>query len=172
MSMTDPHRVGALEITEDIPAQEREWKVQRLAWTLMLILIVLALLGVFSTGPLSSAEHASDDGTLAIEYQRFVRHDGRTTVVIEASGSRAESGEVEVWVSNAYLHGVDLQGISPEPDQIRDAGDRRIMVFLVDDPATTLTVSFSIRPRDMGRLSGKVGVVDGPSVSFSQISYP
>ncbi|HEV2128712.1 MAG TPA: hypothetical protein VGR22_08850, partial [Thermomicrobiales bacterium] len=93
--MITPHRIGDLEVDEDIEFQEREWKVQRVGWALMLVVIVLALVGLFGTGPLSAVEREADDGTLVLEYQRFVRHGGRTTFSIAAAGSQAENGEIE-----------------------------------------------------------------------------
>lgn len=170
--MSEPHRVGTLEISEDLSFQEREWKVQRLAWLVMLVVIILALLGLFSTGPLSSTHQQSEDGSLQIDYQRFVRHDGRTTFSASVDGEHATNGEIEVWITTDYLERVNLQSINPQPDEVRDDGDRRIMVFLTDDPSADLSVALSIRPQEMWRLSGEVGVVDGPSVSFSQFSYP
>lgn len=85
--MSDAHRVGSLEIHEDLPFQEREWKIQRAAWVFMALVIVLALLGLFSTGPLSSAKEEAADGALTVGYERFIRHDGRTTITIEGTAA-------------------------------------------------------------------------------------
>jgi hypothetical protein len=50
-SWAEVQRHGDLEIQEDLPFQRREWLVERVAWGVMALLIVAALLGLFGTGP-------------------------------------------------------------------------------------------------------------------------
>lgn len=170
--MASPRRVGDLEIEQDLPFQEREWTVQRVAWVLLLALLALGLAGLFGTGPLSSATKEAGDGALAVDYQRFIRHDGRTTLTFTLDGSLASAGELELWIAQEYLGDVEVQGISPQPTETRAESDRVVHVFTVPDPGTTLEVRFSLRPQAMGRLTVEAGVPDGPSLGFSQLSYP
>lgn len=170
--MSSPHRVGDLEISESVQFQEREWKVQRIAWTLLALLVLLALAGLFGTGPLSSASVADADGALTVGYERFIRHDGRSTLSIDVTGDQASNNEIEVWLSNDYVDAFEVQNVTPQPADVISAGDRTIYVFAIDDPTSMLSVSFSLRPDDMGRVSGEAGVTGGPTVSFDQISYP
>lgn len=170
--MTEPHRVGDLQIPEDVRFQEREWTAERIGWVVLAILVLLALAGLFGTGPLSSASVDDADGALTAGYERFVRHDGRTTLSIEVAGDLSSNGEIDVWLSRDYLDAFEIQTISPEPSDVISADDRVIYVFPVDDSISTLSVSFSLRPQEMGRISCDAGVRDGPSVSFDQISFP
>ncbi len=171
--MSSPHRVGDLELDEDLRIQQREWTVQRIGWTVMLLIVVLGLVGLFGTGPISTGSTEAGDGRLAAGYQRFIRHDGRTTISFTVDGNLAnESNEVELWLSTSYLRGVEVQGISPQPAESTGAGDRTIFVFNVDDPSSSLEVEFSLRPKEMGRMHAEAGVTDGPSVRFTQVSYP
>lgn len=155
-------RIGDLELDQDLGFQQREWAIQRIGWGAMMLVIVGALLGLFGTGPLSAATVGDAAGPLAVEYQRFVRHDGRTTVTIQVGGGQAHDGQAEVWLAADYLDGVEVQHISPEPREVRADGDRQVYVFAVDDAAQPLEVSFSLQPRRIGRLSGEVGLPDGP----------
>lgn len=170
--MSEPHRVGDLDIAEDPGFQRKEWTIQRVGWVVMLLIVVLALLGLFGTGPLSSASEEADGGALAVEYQRFVRHDGRSTLSFEVDGSLATDNQIELWIAQDYLAEVEVQSVSPEPAETRGAGNRTIFVFTIDDPGAPLEVSFSLKPQEMGRYPGKAGVTDGPTVTFDQISYP
>ncbi len=170
--MTEPKRIGDLEIYQDLAFQEREWKVQRIGWAIMLLVILLALLGLFGTGPISTGSAEGGDGAISAGYERFIRHDGRTTLTLEVDGDQAANNEVRLWVSQDYLDAMEIQQISPQPSEAIAAGDRVIYVFPIDDPSSTLSVSFSLRPQDMGRITGEAGVPDGPSLSFSNLSYP
>jgi hypothetical protein len=170
--VTEPQRVGDLEIYQDLTFQEREWRVQRVGWAIMLLIILLALLGLFGTGPLSSGSAEAGDGALEAGYQRFIRHDGRTTLTLEVDASQASDGEVRVWLASDYLDAMQVEQVSPQPSETIAGGDRIVYVFPVDDQAARLSVSFSLRPQDMGRVSGEAGVPDGPSASWTQLSYP
>jgi len=75
-------RVGSLEIVQDMTFQRRAWVVQRIAWVVMLLIVVAAVLGLFATGPLSGTTAKTDDGVLTIEYGRFARHDAQTDLLI------------------------------------------------------------------------------------------
>jgi hypothetical protein len=133
--MAPPHRVGELEIAEDIRFQEREWKVERIGWVLLALIVLLALAGLFGTGPLSSASVDDADGALTVGYERFIRHDGRSTLTIDVTGDQASNGEIEIWLSQEYLDAFELQNVSPQPADVIGAGDRTIYVFTIDDPS-------------------------------------
>jgi hypothetical protein len=170
--MTEPQRVGDLEVYQDLRFQEREWTVQRVGWALMLLVILLALLGLFGTGPISTGSAEADDGAIAAGYERFVRHDGRTTLTLEVDGSQAQDGEIQVWVSRDYIDAMQVEQIAPSPSDTVAADDRLVYTFPIDDPSSTLTVAFSLAPQDMLRLSGEAGIPDGPTISWNQFSYP
>lgn len=160
-----------LQINQDLSFQEREWSVQRVGGILLAAIVVLGLLGLFGTGPLSSATTGSIDDGLKLSYERFVRHDGQTSWEVHISPDQISNGQVELWVSSDYLDSVDIERISPQPDQVRNEGDRLVYIFpaSADEP---MSVTFSFRPDSLWRLSGDIGIADGPALSFDQVSYP
>lgn len=168
--MSDSSR--GLQLNEDRAFQERQWRFQRVGSLLLAAIVVLGLLGLFGTGPLSSTTAGSTDVGLRLAYERFVRHDGQTSVEINVSPGLASDGQVEIWVSNTCLDGVDIERISPEPDQIRSEDDRLVYVFPTANADTPISVTFSLRPDALWRLSGEIGITGGPSLSFNQVSYP
>jgi hypothetical protein len=166
------HRHRDLDIDQDLDFQEKEWRIERIAWFALLVLLALALLGLFGTGWLSSSVASTDDDALVLDYERFIRHDGEASLDIEVGPDQVREGQVEFWISTDYLHDFQLQGVSPEPDEVRAEGDRQVYVFLSENPNAPLTISFSMTPERMGRYPGEIGLVDGPSLSFTQLSYP
>lgn len=161
-----------LEIDQDLGFQEGEWIAQRVLWAILFAIIMLALLGLFGTGPLSSMKAGSEDEGITLDYERFVRHDGRASLVVDVSPDQVSEGQVEVWLNESYLSDVQMESISPQPDEVRSDGDRQVYVFLAEDPNAPITITFSYRPDTIGRLTGDMGIVDGPTVSFDQLSYP
>lgn len=164
-------RIGDMELDQDLKFEERQWTRQRVGWVVMALIVVAALLGLFGTGPLSAAS-VGDETTFAVDYQRFVRRQGQGELTVQVGPNQAREGEIALWLSTAYLGEIGVQGISPEPDEVRSAGDRRVYVFLVDDPAQPLEVSIGYIPQEMGRFPAEIGLVDGPEHAFTQISYP
>lgn len=162
----------SLQINEDLAFQEREWRFQRAGSLFLTAIVVLGLLGLFGTGPLSSSTAGSTDDGLKVAYERFVRHDGRTSVEVDVGPDQVSDGQVEIWVSASYLESVDIEQVSPEPDQVRSEDDRRVYVFPAANATTPVSVTFSLRPNALWRLSGEIGITDGPSLSFTQVSYP
>jgi hypothetical protein len=138
----------------------------------MVTIILAALLGVFGTGPLSSAMAGSEPAGLAVNYERFVRHQGEMELTIEIAPGQAEDGQVELWIDNAYLDEMVIENVQPEPEEVRSSGDRRIFVFVVDSADTALQVTVDSTPKAMGRLESTMGVNSGSGITFTQISLP
>lgn len=161
-----------LEIDQNLDFQEKQWRVERVAWVAILIVLVLALLGLFGTGWLSSATASSEGDTLGLDYERFIRHDGEASLDIEVNPDQVREGQVELWISTDYLEGIQIESISPQPDEVRGEGSRQVYVFLAGNPDAPVSISFSFSPDRMGRYSGEMGIVDGPGISFDQFSHP
>ncbi|HEV2106871.1 MAG TPA: hypothetical protein VGR16_01265 [Thermomicrobiales bacterium] len=170
--MATTQRVGDLEIDEDLAFTRREWTIQRVGWGVMLLIVVAALLGLFGTGPLSDATAGGAEEGLRINYSRFIRHDGESTLELQVDPGQVENGEVEVWIANGYLDAVQVQQIMPVPAEVRAAGDGKIFVFAVADPLGPVSATFLLSPQGIGRLAGVAAAGDGPRVAFMQLIYP
>lgn len=169
--MDDRDKPG-LEINQDLGFQERAWRIERFAWGMLGLLILLGLLGLFGTGPISSVDAGSSDDGIVVDYERFVRHDGRASLEIEVAPAQVNAGEIELWISTDYLADIEIDAISTEPDEVRIEGDRQVYVFLTGELDRPVPISISFRPVTFGVLSGEAGIADGPSISFRQLSYP
>ena len=111
--MSELRQVGSLEIDEDLDFQRGEWRVQNVLWIVSAILLVLALIGFFGGGPISSTTNASDDGAVSVNYHRFVRHDGRAALNFRVDATGASSQEVEIWIDQEFLDNVEVETVSP-----------------------------------------------------------
>jgi len=63
-------------------------------------LIAAALAGFFGGGPLSLTTVRTDDGLLALSYERFGRRGADSVVTLEIQPAAVQDGEVDVWVSS------------------------------------------------------------------------
>jgi hypothetical protein len=130
------------------------------------------MLGVFGTGPLSSASAGGEAEGFTVDYQRVVRHQGESRLTIHVDGDQVSEGQIEVWLGADWVNAVQMSQISPEPEEVRLADNRLIYVFNVEEPAALVTVNFDLQPQEMGLLTVDVGIVDGEDVSFRQVSLP
>ena len=169
--MSQVKRIGDLEIDQDLDFQHREWRLQQLMWVVVVVLLVLALAGLFGGGPLGRTTVTASDGSLAVDLHRFVRHDGRASLTFEVDGARTSGGHIELWLSQDFLANVQIEHVSPPPQSARDDNGRLIYTFEMATGSDTLNATFSYRPQHIGRLSGEAGSGD-ISVSLDQVSYP
>ena len=170
--MSGVTRVGDLEIGEDVPFMEREWRLERIGWTVFALFLLAALLGLLGPGPLSGRESSDSGGSLAIRYERFGHYQAPFDLRVEigAEGTRAET--LRLWLDQRYLAGVEIERVTPQPDSVRPASDRHVFEFEVFERGRPVTITFHLQAQRSGSLDGRAGLVDGPEVAFTQFFYP
>jgi hypothetical protein len=146
----------------------RKWVVQRIGWTAMLLLIVVASLGFLGgAGPFTRVE-AGNSPNLKISYERFLRYAATSAidVSVDAAGSRSFTLEI----NDSYLQHFDLESILPEPRLMDAAQGRLIMTFEATSTPTTITLR--MKPEQMGGQSGVFRVSSGDEITIEQFVYP
>ncbi len=159
-------------IEEDMVFQRREWLVQRISWVLAGVVLVLALLGVFGTGPLSWTSTTTPDGLLHLEYERFARQLGMTALAVDIAPEAARQGEIRLQISQDYLGDVMVQKVTPEPLAVVNGAGKLTYVFTTDEVTEPLKVSFDLRPDRVGVQHAEVGIEGAPPTRFRQFVYP
>jgi hypothetical protein len=165
--MPTPKR--SLEIHEDLAFDRRQWRVQRVSWAVLAVLLLLGLLGVFGNGPLSDA--VASDGALHVTYERFAHAQAPTTVNIRVSAPG--TNPVRLAIDHRYLDALSIEHIRPPPLRAESRGDDDIFEFAAPS-AGDLQVSLDGTPQEPG-LPIAVIRLDGPSaarVGFRQVLYP
>lgn len=139
----------------------------------MLGISVAALSGVFGEGPLANAHAGSDSSGLRIDYERFLRQEapGTLTVYLGAAAVRPDS-MTELWLDRKWLAEMEVKGITPEPEASRVETDRIVYTFRLNPASTPARVTWYLETHLLGRSTGRVGIIGGPSYSFSQFAYP
>lgn len=165
-------RVGDLEINEDLRFQRREWKAERVGWSVLVAVILIAGAGVFGHGPISWTSATTPGDALRVDYERFGRRGGPQALVVEVSPSQADGGEWQVEVTREYLAGFDVDAITPEPDSV-ESTDRTVRyTFSQAQPSASLKAKFSVTPSTLWSTTGSVSVAGGPAIQFRQFFFP
>jgi hypothetical protein len=161
-------QIQEIEIEDEIAFQKKDWQAQRIGWAIMLLLILLALLGVFGGNGILSDVQAETDG-LAVHFERFGRYKMSGQLQFDAEGS---GDVVRLWIDSSYLENVEIESISPQPELVESAPDRQIYLFPITQSGEPISITFYIKPERPGVLNGKAGIEGGSSLDFTQLIYP
>jgi hypothetical protein len=155
-------------LPEDMVLQCREWRAERIGWVVMALLVLAALLGVFSHGLLSDTTAASRDGALRVDYERFAHKTARTQFVITLTRAPQDP---RIRLSPSFLEFHDIEVLYPVPLRSSSGAAGLDLVFA---PATTgdLAVHIGARPKRFGVASLSVEIGDQSRASFTQLIYP
>lgn len=163
-----PNRSHRPEIGEDLAFEHHSWRVQRIGWALLAVVIAAGLAGLMGSGPLSNVT-ARDGKSLEVEYERFVRHGAQTEIRVRMDQSRAS--QARVVITREFLDTSHLQRTLPEPARVQASGANAIFYFDVD-ANHPLQATFVMEPVELGAHEARIAIDDGSSVSVRQFTYP
>ena len=165
-------RIGDLELEEDIGFQRRDWAVRHIAWAVLALVFLAALLGIFGNGILSKATLGDDGMPLQVEYERFGRHKAPMDLKMRLGPEAVQEGKVRLWLERSYLNTMQVETIVPQPGSVESGANHLIYVFNVSSSNFPVEVTFLMQSESIGRQTGRLGLEGGPSLSFSQFIYP
>lgn len=164
----DQARYPGLQLDEDLPLQKREWKLQRIAWAILYALLAAITLGLLGNGPLSHSFKETEDGSIVIEYEKFLRHRSPETVRLTVIPL---SDTVWLQLSGEYMRLIEIKKIVPEPEQVIPGEDASTFIFQTEY-ARPMQIAFHFQPEKIGMLDGWMGL-EGPSrLALNQFVYP
>jgi hypothetical protein len=164
---------GSLEIEQELPYQRGAWRRQRVVWVLLTLVLLAALLGLFGPGLLGDTHAGDMSAPLWLEYPRFAHAYAETdTLRFHVAPAAANSGQVRLALSRAYLERVEVRRIEPEPEAVEAAGERYIYVFRAANLNAPTSILFHVEPESFGRFRGRAGLDGGAEFEFAQYVYP
>ncbi len=165
-------RVGDLEISQDVEMQHRIWKMQRIGWGVMALVVLCIMLGLTGRGPLSHTTAGASGAPLRLEYERFGRLESPMELKVHLGPGVARDGKARIWFRREYFEALATEQILPEPEKMEVYSDRHVLEFDLPQPQREATVVLKVRPQKIGSMAGRVGVENGQSLSFKHFIYP
>ncbi|HUS64691.1 MAG TPA: hypothetical protein VMZ28_09130 [Kofleriaceae bacterium] len=162
--MSELRRVGAIDISEDMRHERREWVVQRVGWAAMAGFLAAAALGLFGSGPLARAQEGGR--SLRVDYPLFARREAPDEIRVEAEST---GPELRIGISRDFLSENELEAVTPEPDATLLEAHRLVHVFRAG--AGTHRVVFEVRAHHLGRQSAEV-TAGHETVHLHQLVFP
>lgn len=156
-------------VREDMRLQLHMWRLERVGWWLLILLVILSLLGLFSGGVLSKARAQNAEGDVAVEYQRFERRGAQSalSLQIKAGGD----GRAVVELDGDFLDGFRVEHIHPLPLESHSHGNGVRWVFRPDAEGIA-RVHLTLRPEGLGFVRNTLATPGSAPMRFSQFIYP
>jgi len=158
-------------LDDDPDFQRLQWRVERIGWATMVVIIGAALAGVFGGGGWLAQGEASDANSAnSVRYARFPRYASPTK--LEVNLAAASGRQVRLRVSDDYLGVMKVRTITPPPVSTALAERQQVFVFERSSLPAAATIRFELEPGSVGVQRGWVAVDDGGPVSFAHFIYP
>lgn len=155
---------------EDLQFQKKEWVFQRVVWMIMLVIVVLAIIGVFGNGPIARAEAGGTQEILHIKYDRIVRERSRTETLVTINLNRSEvlrqTGDtlIHLWISQDLVHSMGLTTTTPYPVRTSLNDTAIVFSFITPYDSRSIKILFDWKPVDIGMQHGYIGLLSHPDV--------
>jgi hypothetical protein len=166
--MAEETATSAIEINDDPAFQRRQWRAERIGWALMAAIVLAALAGLFGNGPAARATAASGDGQVQIDFDRIVRRNAPSQLVLTLTPS---DDEVRVEVPREYADRMGLRPLSPLPAQSLATAEGTVYWYSTGGSHGRVRMTFTLHPRTVGRTSAQL-IVAERTVSVSQLVLP
>lgn len=161
-----PPVVNGLQIDQALAFQRRFLGVQRIAWSLLALVPLAAVAGLFGGGLFSETTAGGAAAGVTVSFDRFARLSADTE--LELRLERAD-GPSAVSISRSLLDRYDISEIRPEPERVVTRPNRIEYVFAASSSGTA---RFAVQPSSPGSSSGTVTVAGGAPVRISQFVFP
>jgi hypothetical protein len=164
------HFEDSLELEQDLQFQYRHWRVERIGWVIIALVVCAGLLGLFGHHPFIRAVAQAPDGQLLIEYDRFVRYESNVDFRVALTSDRDGGGVTRIWFDEEYLDSINVLAISPMPLRGEAQEGKRAFVFQTN--GDRFTASFSAQFKTIGMVHGRVNADKGQTVVLSHLVWP
>ncbi len=163
-----PVRKDGLQLDEHRRFQERFWTIERFAWLMFALIIVLAMLGAFGAGgPL--ATKVTETERAVIEHPRIGRWEGTDEMTVKYKPDPAKKTR-SLFLPDAFAKVFQVEDIQPLPIRTAiEAGGQRLHF---DNPRQDGgVIKLHLRAQTAGSATFDIIVDDAP-VSLSSFIFP
>ncbi|MEE4410267.1 MULTISPECIES: hypothetical protein [unclassified Serratia (in: enterobacteria)] len=159
-----------IPVKEHIIILRITWWIEKLGYLLMFAVVLLALLGVFSNGVLSSKQETDEDHLLSINYERFARNGTQTEWIVRIKDNNDHPITLEVsdTIDKFYV----IENIQPQSVQVSHQGERLFFIIPDNKEQQWHTFTFTLRPKEWGSFNANISIAGEKPITINQWIYP
>ena len=167
-----------LNRTEDIeagcdPQFERHWwRIQRIIWSILVLVLLAGVVGLFGHGPLSEATVHPPGSQVQVHYDRLARRETPSLLKLTLEKAVVASGEVRIHLNRALLDQMELKQIVPPPLSTEPLSDGARFIFQTDPTRDSAILCFIENPTVPGFVDGVITIEGAEPVHIRQFVYP
>lgn len=102
-------------VGENLDFQRKWWRFEKIAWTVLVLILIVDLLGGFGRGWLAKAKKATADQALTLEYERIERANTPSIMTFHFDSSAIHRNQILLFVSDSLVKPLGAQRIAPQP---------------------------------------------------------
>jgi hypothetical protein len=154
-------------VYEDTRFQNISWALQRVGWTVVVLIALTALTGVLSHGYLSNAVARQNASPLTVSYERFQR----MTVLyrFDIAMPRSVEDEIRLTFNKAFWDLYEIDSVQPQPARSHSSDGAFTLTF--DAAEGSFNAVVWARPRSFGYAPIEIGTPQG-SLALPVLIYP
>lgn len=162
-----------LDLGADDEWESRWARLQRVAWMIMGIVLLLAIAGVFGRGPVDHATAADNSNQFRVDYAPVILFRTAAVLTLHLSPSLAGWDHlVHVRASTTLLGPLQIQRVEPQPAQWEAGASGPEMAFRVSSASGEKTVELEIQPGAVGLFNLSLAAGKYPPVTMRELVLP
>jgi hypothetical protein len=166
------NRFDDIESGCDLPFERRWWRVQRICWFVLTVLLLGGLAGLLGNGPLSKATVGPPGSMVEIHYERLARRETPAILELHLHRQAVAPGQVRIRLNSEMVNRLRIKSIMPTPLATESLADGARFTFQTDPTDSSATVVFIQDPSHPGVIEGEVAVEGAEAVHLRQFVYP
>ena len=160
-----------IELEEDLHFQKKWWHFERIAWMIMVLIVIAALFGLIGRGFLSHTIAGNRSDIIWIEFERFLRNKTISTIHVTINDS-GNNNKIELTINREYAKSIRIEQVVPEPEAVEGSVDYILYRFKMPEEKNQHLITFYIKPEKFGNHTAVFKLKDNLSIDFTQFIYP
>lgn len=152
-----------LQMDENLEQHKKGWMIQKIGWGILYVGLILAVAGIFGTGPLSYQTQSQNGNS--VQYERFLRYEAEADMTFKLKDVQ---DSITLEIPQQYLQYIDVQSITPLPDRNSTVNGVTTYFF---HAGGTADIHCKLMAKKSGRVTATIKVNATPFTIAHQI-YP
>ena len=161
-----------LQIGEDMGFQRRAWRLERIGWGVMALVVIAGLLGLFAVGPLSWTTKTDASGLMRVDFGRIQRLTAPATLKLDVEFTAMADDSIEIQIGQSFLEAFKISSMQPAPAESITTPHGLLLRFKAEPGEGRAIIYVEVSPEAIGFHSTRLGLAGREPVDLPVFIYP